>query len=117
MGRLPVVAGRAEQGPEASPRVAVVRRSISQICRTSVTAPGSRCRRPPVRSSIFSIPLGRCSPVEAGVAVAGAVGRASVVASVVGAGDLVAVGAAAVEAAAVAEGAVAALANLSSAAR
>src|SRR5215212_9794526 len=114
MDRQPVAAGRADPGTAASRQAAEARRGTFLICRTSVTAPAGRCKRPPAHSSIYLILPAKCFLVEAGTAAgaeAGAVGRASAAALAAVAAALAVV--AAVVAAAVA--AEAALASLSSA--
>src|SRR5829696_7293273 len=108
MDRQPVAAGRADPGTAASRQSAEARRGTFLICRTSVTAPAGRCKRPPAHSSIYLILPAKCFLVEAGAAAgaeAGAVGGASAAA-------LAAVAAALAVAAVAAE---AALASLSSA--
>src|SRR5829696_6329866 len=113
MDRQPVAAGRADPGTAASRQAAEARRGTFLICRTSVTAPAGRCKRPPAHSSIYLILPAKCFLVEAGAAAgaeAGAVGRASAAALAVVAAALAAVAAAVAAAAAAA-----ALASLSSA--
>src|SRR5215217_2790197 len=103
MDRQLVAAGRADPGTAASRQAAEARRGTFLICRTSVTAPAGRCKRPPAHSSTYLILPAKCFLVEAGAAAgaeAGAVGRAS---------------AAALAAVAAAVAAEAALASLSSA--
>src|SRR5215211_5134370 len=79
MDRQPVAAGRVEPGTAASRQAAEARRGTFLICRTSVTAPAGRCKRPPAHSSIYLILPAKCFLVEARAAAgaeAGAVGRA-----------------------------------------